>query len=451
VTASLIGLGYLSALAVGAVLGVLGAGGATITVPIFVYFFGVPPKVATVLSLGVVGGVGLLGLVRAYPKKELHWAWAMRVAAPSMVAVWLTRKWLVPLIPSHLDYLLMLGFSVLVFFVARAMLASSHMKTAKTLSATAFMLRASGVGVVTGLLGAGGGFLIVPMLTEWAGLPFRIAASTSLLVIVANSAMGLWSGWSEALAPWFFSWGVFAALAALGLVLSSRFASKLEASKLKRIFAYFLFAVAAMTLLTEALRFGSHPLVRLREVGPSVTQEIRYAGSDNFLGRPVQGYLAPECWLTREAAQALVRVQAQLKLSGLSLRVYDCYRPQRAVDDFVAWAKDLSDQKQKAIFYPRVDKKDLFRLGYIAEKSGHSRGSTVDLTIDGLDMGTPYDFFDEQSHTEQTGLSDFVRANRQKLKSAMESAGFKNLPEEWWHYTLKNEPYPDRFFNFLVE
>jgi D-alanyl-D-alanine dipeptidase len=117
----------------------------------------------------------------------------------------------------------------------------------------------------------------------------------------------------------------------------------------------------------------------------------------------------------------------------------------------VAWAKDLSDQKQKASYYPRVDKKDLFRLGYIAEKSGHSRGSTVDLTIDGLDMGTPYDFFDEQSHTENAALSDSVRSNRQMLKSAMESAGFKNLPEEWWHYTLRSEPYPDRFFNFSVE
>jgi uncharacterized membrane protein YfcA len=247
--------GYAAALLVGAVLGVLGAGGATITVPIFVYLFSIPPKVATVLSLGVVGGVGLLGVVRAWPRRELQWPWALRVALPSMVGVWVTRRWLVPLIPAQVEFLLMVAFAVLVLFVARAMLAPQTTERSRKLSAPAFMLRCSGVGVVTGLLGAGGGFLIVPILTEWAGLSFRSAASTSLLVIVLNSAMGLASGWSTELAPWYQVWAVFGLLAGAGLWLGARGAAHLPAQKLRQVFAYFLVLVSALTLVTEAVRW----------------------------------------------------------------------------------------------------------------------------------------------------------------------------------------------------
>ena len=181
--------------------------------------------------------------------------------------------------------------------------------------------------------------------------------------------------------------------------------------------------------------------------------DIRYAGSDNFVGRPVRGYKAAKCLLTPPAAAALERARASLARKGRTMVVYDCYRPQKAVDDFVAWAKDLADQRTKERYYPRVDKTRLFAEGYIAEKSGHSRGSTVDVGLLGVDFGTPYDFFDPLSHTDSRdpAVSSRQRANRRLLKSAMEAAGFKNLPEEWWHYTLKDEPFPDRWFDLDVE
>jgi D-alanyl-D-alanine dipeptidase len=216
-------------------------------------------------------------------------------------------------------------------------------------------------------------------------------------------------------------------------------------------------------------------LVALKDIDPTIVQDIRYATIHNFIGRPIKGYSSPHCLLTRDAAVALSKVQSELKAKSLSLKVYDCYRPQRAVDDFVAWAKDLSDVKMKKEFYPKVDKSKLFKDGYIAEKSGHSRGSTVDLTIvplpppseavykegqklkpctfvqgsrfaDGsVDMGTGYDCFDPLAHTENPSISATQKWNRHLLKSTMEKYGFKNLDEEWWHFTLKNEPFPDRY------
>ena len=147
------------------------------------------------------------------------------------------------------------------------------------------------------------------------------------------------------------------------------------------------------------------------------------------------------CLLTQPAAQALAAVQRDLRGEGLGLRVYDCYRPQRAVDRFMRWAADLGDQRTKPTFYPRVAKQELIARGYIAERSGHSRGSTVDLTLVGadgapLEMGTPFDLFDERSHTESPAVPAAARANREKLRAAMERRGFRNLAVEWWHYTL---------------
>jgi D-alanyl-D-alanine dipeptidase len=215
-------------------------------------------------------------------------------------------------------------------------------------------------------------------------------------------------------------------------------------------------AVLSLCAALPAAAAGAAPdLVRLRSVDASILQEMRYAGAHNFVGRPIAGYKAPECLLTREAARALADAQAELKPFGLTLKVFDCYRPQRAVDDFAAWAKDRADVRMKKEFYPAVDKADLFKDGYIAAKSGHSRGSTMDLTLAGLDgveldMGTPFDYFDPRAHTAAPELSGAQKKNRLLLKTLLEAHGFVNLPEEWWHFTLSREPYPDRYFDAEV-
>ncbi|MFD9411724.1 M15 family metallopeptidase [Streptomyces sp. NPDC059989] len=194
----------------------------------------------------------------------------------------------------------------------------------------------------------------------------------------------------------------------------------------------------------------------LADVDPTVRQDMRYAGARNFMGRPVEGYEEPVCLLARPAAEALRRAQRRLLRRGLSLKVYDCYRPQRAVDQFVRWANDASDQGTKAEFYPDVDKDRLIPEGYIAEKSGHSRGSTLDVTLVALvggrelDMGTAFDFFDPRSHTDSPAVSEAARANRRLLRDALGDAGFVNLPEEWWHFTFKPEAFPDTYFDFPV-
>jgi D-alanyl-D-alanine dipeptidase len=202
---------------------------------------------------------------------------------------------------------------------------------------------------------------------------------------------------------------------------------------------------------------GTANFVDVAEFIPGVIMDIRYFTSNNFVGEPIDGYRQAKCLLTRRAAKALRTVQESVAEEGLALKIFDCYRPQRAVDHFVRWAKDLNDTGMKPQFYPNVDKAALFSKGYIAEKSGHSRGSTVDLTLvdavtgQALDMGTAYDFFDPLSHTENAAVSVTARHNRQRLKVVMEEHGFANLPEEWWHYTLVDEPHPYRYFNFAVE
>ena len=196
------------------------------------------------------------------------------------------------------------------------------------------------------------------------------------------------------------------------------------------------------------------PLVYLADVDARIQQDVRYAGSENFMGRPVRGYLAPRVMMTPEAAFALSRAQDAAEAQGLSLLVYDAYRPQRAVDNFVEWGSDLEDVARKATYYPDVPKAELFVRGYIAERSGHSRGSTVDLTLtrDGepLEMGTPFDFFDERSYTENSAIDEAAMANRLLLRSIMLGAGFSNYVNEWWHYTLVNEPWPDTYFDHPV-
>jgi len=212
--------------------------------------------------------------------------------------------------------------------------------------------------------------------------------------------------------------------------------------------------VIALLLMTGCAPSSDSPLVRLSEVDASIGFEAKYFGSDNFMGRPIRGYEANEIIMTREAAAALSLAQADAASRGLSLFVFDGYRPQQAVDHFVEWGADLADTLNQAAFYPNVPKAELFERGYIAERSGHSRGSTVDLTLtrDGvaLDMGTPFDYFDELSHTENAAIADSAMANRMLLRAIMADAGFRNYVNEWWHYTLIDEPYPDTYFDVPV-
>lgn len=199
--------------------------------------------------------------------------------------------------------------------------------------------------------------------------------------------------------------------------------------------------------------------VYLSEVDPDIRIDLRYCTSENFLGQPVRGYLAPRCIMTQAAATALKRVQEELKPFGLGLKVFDAYRPQQAVDHFVEWAKDVGDNRMKQIYYPRVDKQDLFRDGYIADKSGHSRGSTLDLTLIStdllpeteLDMGSGFDFFGQESWPDNPHITAAQRSHRMLLQVLMKKHGFEPYDKEWWHFKLTDEPFPSTWFNFPVQ
>ncbi|MDY0162469.1 M15 family metallopeptidase [Desulfobotulus sp.] len=247
---------------------------------------------------------------------------------------------------------------------------------------------------------------------------------------------------------------------------------------MKRLVPFLLLLSAATALASDI----PESFVEIREVIPDVLMDIRYVTEHNFVGAKVEGYEAAKCYLTRKAAEALSGVEADLRPFGFGLKIYDCYRPQRAVNHFVRWAEDLNDTKTRTEFYPTVDKRHLFRDGYIASRSGHSRGSTVDLTLvalppkpqpsfilgkteqkacflpieerfrdNGLDMGTGFDCFHELSHPENPALSEQQRAYRLLLKTLMEKHGFRYYDKEWWHFTLKNEPFPDTYFDFVVK
>lgn len=195
----------------------------------------------------------------------------------------------------------------------------------------------------------------------------------------------------------------------------------------------------------------------LSSIDSSIQLELRYITNDNFLGTPVDGYEKDTCIITLPAAKALKEVQSKLSKFGLSLKVFDAYRPQQAVDHFVRWAKVMNDTLRKKNYYPDIDKKDLFRLGYIASRSGHTRGSSVDLTIidvktgEELDMGSPFDFFGATSHPEYQKINKEQRSNRLLLRNLMMEAGFKPYSQEWWHFTLKDEPFPKTYFNFPIK
>ena len=210
-------------------------------------------------------------------------------------------------------------------------------------------------------------------------------------------------------------------------------------------------AVSDMVFSDDASGF-----VLLSDIVPDAILEIRYYSTFNFVGERINGYEEPLALLTVEAANALREVSDELVAEGYRLKIYDAYRPQAAVDHFISWGQDSDDVRMKAYFYPELEKTELFSRGYISEHSGHSRGSTVDLTLFDMatekevDMGGTFDFFGEISHTDYTGITDVQRANRMRLQKAMTDHGFKPLTGEWWHFTLVDEPYPNTFFTFPV-
>ncbi|MDG2448174.1 MAG: M15 family metallopeptidase [Saprospiraceae bacterium] len=224
-------------------------------------------------------------------------------------------------------------------------------------------------------------------------------------------------------------------------------------------FRFIIIATSCIILLNCASINEPIPstFTNIKEISPSIVIEMRYYSSDNFIGKRIDGYHNPKSFITKEAAYALNKVQLELNKKGLSLKIFDSYRPQRAVNHFIRWAKVLEDTIMKRQYYPNVKKKDLFDLGYIAERSGHSRGSTVDLTIieliNGaeLDMGSSFDFFGRKSHHSYKDITNKQKENRALLKSTMEKYGFKPYSEEWWHYTLANEPFPDTYFDFPIK
>lgn len=210
---------------------------------------------------------------------------------------------------------------------------------------------------------------------------------------------------------------------------------------------------------TEVIDVQNRPeaFVTLRSVIPDLVVELRYFSSNNFIGRPIEGYHANVVLITEPAARALQAVQEDLASEGLGLKVFDAYRPQRAVNNFIRWAADSSDILMKQQYYPSLDKNELFPSGYIAERSGHSRGSTVDLTLvrladsQELDMGSPYDFFDAVSWPSDTSVTAAQHANRMKLREVMLKHGFAAIRTEWWHFTLEDEPFRDVYFDFPVQ
>ena len=222
-----------------------------------------------------------------------------------------------------------------------------------------------------------------------------------------------------------------------------------------------LLLVIVFVLSLSGLAFGADPydnsdFVLLSEAVPDAILEIRYYATYNFVGDRINGYEAPVAILTKEAAKALKSVSDELITKGYRLKIYDAYRPQRAVNHFAGWAEDIDDTRMKQYFYPNLDKSVLFSQGYIDYKSGHSRGSTIDLTLfdmkseKELDMGGTFDYFGEESHPDYKEITEAQYNNRMILREVMMKHGFRPLSTEWWHFTLNDEPYPDTYFDFPV-
>ena len=225
----------------------------------------------------------------------------------------------------------------------------------------------------------------------------------------------------------------------------------------------FLIVITALLLFScqkqqsPAPEYDNSDFVRVTDVIPDAILEIRYYSTYNFVGERIDGYEQPIALMTREAADSLKAVNDELKANGYRIKIWDAYRPQRAVNHFIRWAENISDTAMKAVFYPMVDKSVLFERGYIYARSSHSRGSTVDLTLldaatgKELDMGSPFDWFGEESHPDYPCPLYRQSENRKILHNAMVRHGFEGLDSEWWHFTLRNEPYPDTYFDFPVQ
>jgi len=196
--------------------------------------------------------------------------------------------------------------------------------------------------------------------------------------------------------------------------------------------------------------------VYLENIAPSITYKLQYLSENNFIGKPIDGYKSNCLIVSLETANVLKKIQQEVLKKGFSLKIFDAYRPQQAVDHFVMWAKVLNDTLMKKEYYPTVPKSKLFKQGYIASKSGHSRGSTVDITLVNsktgkeIDMGSAYDFFGIQSHPFFKGITKRQKENRMFLRKVMLDNGFTPYKNEWWHFTLKNEPFPNTYFNFFI-
>ncbi|MEP0368041.1 MAG: M15 family metallopeptidase [Cyclobacteriaceae bacterium] len=223
--------------------------------------------------------------------------------------------------------------------------------------------------------------------------------------------------------------------------------------KIKTTLIYILTLISTFHLKSQQLPKG---FVYLDDFIEDIVIDLRYYSSNNFMGDTINGYLSQKCIITRKAAKALKNVQKDLKKHDVRIKIFDAYRPQRAVNHFIEW-KDLPDNDSiKERYYPDFKKADLFKNGYIATRSGHSRGSTVDLTLinskgEELDMGTRWDFFSKLSWPDNTDISKAQYQNRMLLRKSMINNGFKPLKEEWWHFTLKKEPFPDTYFDFAIE
>ncbi|MBP5616421.1 MAG: M15 family metallopeptidase [Elusimicrobiaceae bacterium] len=208
-------------------------------------------------------------------------------------------------------------------------------------------------------------------------------------------------------------------------------------------------------VFAETISTDKSDFAQIGTVIDDAAYDIRYYSPNNFTGHKINGYKAPRAYMTKKALAALAKAAEDLRAQGYRLLIWDAYRPQKAVDDFVAWINDPNNPGDKT-FYPKLEKSDLLAGDYIMAKSGHTRGSTVDLTIitkDGgfVDMGGTFDLFSEISHPDYKKISKKQKKNRKILRDAMVNAGFKPLDSEWWHFTLKDEPYSDTYFNFDVE
>ena len=236
-----------------------------------------------------------------------------------------------------------------------------------------------------------------------------------------------------------------------------RFVLKCKAVILSFTIVFLLNVGSVSTCLAGISATDSTGFVVLTDIVPDAIMEVRYYTLYNFIGDRVRGYEEPVALVTRETAYALREVNNELMPLGYTIKVFDAYRPQMAVDHFVEWAKDLNDVRMQSYFYPEEKKANLFAHGYIASRSGHSRGSTVDLTLYDLrnqcdvDMGGTFDYFGYRSHPDYPNITDRQKKNRQLLRSVMLKHGFRGIDTEWWHYTLNNEPYPNQYFNFTVK